>query len=302
MDLVKIGKYIALKRKGRELTQRQLAERLGVSDKSVSKWERGVCLPDVSLYLELCQALGISINEFLAGEDIGREEVEKRSEDNLIRVAADGKRRQVLLKRIIAVLLIITLVTLPVTAWDLYQANRPQNYIVPLDRESAEMKTALLLSGIDGAFLYRFRTSDSYGKLTVYMSEYRRGELIGKTTAADIGYGSIGSPTQGMIAIVPDFDDFSVKLIIADDRGKMSTQIPILEDVEDRAWYGRSASQISERTDIRYDEEQGLAALIYCKNEMRVLDLREFETYGFGSDSGFANDFVYYFSFCFGRE
>ena len=70
MDLIRIGQYIAGKRKALGLTQKQLAEKLGVSDKSVSKWERGVCLPDVSLYTELCAALGIGINEFLSGDDI----------------------------------------------------------------------------------------------------------------------------------------------------------------------------------------------------------------------------------------
>ena len=69
MDLIKIGKYIAEKRKALGLTQKQLAEQLGMSDKSVSKWERGICLPDVSVYMELCGILGISMNEFLAGED-----------------------------------------------------------------------------------------------------------------------------------------------------------------------------------------------------------------------------------------
>lgn len=77
MDLVKIGKYIAGKRKDLGMTQKQLAEKLGMSDKSVSKWETGVCLPDVSVYSELCQILGISINEFLAGEDIVRENIDK---------------------------------------------------------------------------------------------------------------------------------------------------------------------------------------------------------------------------------
>ena len=73
MDLIKIGKYIAEKRKALGLTQKQLAEKLNMSDKSVSKWERGICLPDVSIYMELCSILRISINEFLAGEDIGAE-------------------------------------------------------------------------------------------------------------------------------------------------------------------------------------------------------------------------------------
>ena len=70
MDLVKIGSYIAEKRKKLGMTQKQLAEKLGKSDQSVSIWERGICLPDVSVYLELCEILGISLNEFLAGEDI----------------------------------------------------------------------------------------------------------------------------------------------------------------------------------------------------------------------------------------
>ena len=84
MDLIKIGKYIAEKRKALGLTQKQLAEQLGMSDKSVSKWERGICLPDVSVYMELCGILGISMNEFLAGEDISEENIVKISEDNLI--------------------------------------------------------------------------------------------------------------------------------------------------------------------------------------------------------------------------
>lgn len=76
MDLVKIGSYIAEKEKT-WYDSKQLAEKLGKSDKSVSKWERGICLPDVSVYLELCEILGISLNEFLAGEDIEVTNVEK---------------------------------------------------------------------------------------------------------------------------------------------------------------------------------------------------------------------------------
>ncbi len=64
MDLTKIGKYIASKRKKLGLTQKQLAEKLGMSDKSVSKWERGICLPDVSVYIQLCNILKINITRF----------------------------------------------------------------------------------------------------------------------------------------------------------------------------------------------------------------------------------------------
>ena len=103
MDLIKIGKYIAGKRKDHGLTQRQLAEKLGMSDKSVSKWERGICLPDVSVYSDLCQILGISINEFLAGEDIVHEDLIQKSEENIIGIAAESKRKQSHLKTIILV-------------------------------------------------------------------------------------------------------------------------------------------------------------------------------------------------------
>ena len=102
MDLVKIGKYIAGKRKALGMTQKQLAEKLNMSDKSVSKWERGICLPDVSVYMELCEILGISINEFLAGEDIDAENVEKKSEDNIIQVTKDSKKKQKNLKCILS--------------------------------------------------------------------------------------------------------------------------------------------------------------------------------------------------------
>ena len=92
MDLVKIGKYIAEKRKALGLTQTQVAEKLGMSDKSVSKWERGICLPDVSVYSPLCEILGISLNEFLAGEDIGHDDLQQKSENNLLQVTTAGKR------------------------------------------------------------------------------------------------------------------------------------------------------------------------------------------------------------------
>ena len=109
MDLIKIGKHIAEKRKALGVTQRQLAEKLGVSDKSVSKWERGVCLPDVSLYSELCSVLGISLNEFLAGEAIEREDLARKSEENLFGVAARSQQKQRLMKSIIYVLIAVVI-------------------------------------------------------------------------------------------------------------------------------------------------------------------------------------------------
>lgn len=115
MDLVKIGRYVAGKRKEKGLTQKQVADTLGMSDKSVSKWERGICLPDVSVYEDYCEILGISINEFLAGEDIEQENIVKKSEENLISIAADSSRRRKRTSVTIAALLIFAVLAAVVT-------------------------------------------------------------------------------------------------------------------------------------------------------------------------------------------
>ncbi len=296
MDLVKIGRYVAGKRKDLGLTQRQLAEKLGMSDKSVSKWERGICLPDVSVYEEYCSILGISINEFLAGEDIAQENIVKKSEDNLIQVTTDSKHRQNKLKTIIAVLSVIVLAAVMIVSVFLLRANQPKNYIVPVDPNSAEMKTAELLSGMDGAFLYHYRTSDSFQRLTVSVSECQSGKRIDRGNNV-VSYESIGSPAEGMIVIVPNFEDFTVKLVIADQSAKLSTEIPILDAVEGREYIGRSASQIEAETDIRFDEEQYILALIYDNDIMHVLNIQEFENGNIPLD----NDYMYIFSVSFSK-
>ncbi len=85
MDQEKIGNFIAILRKEQKLTQEQLAEKLGVTNKSVSRWENGICLPDVSLYKKLCNVLGITLNEFFAGEKIKEEMFREQADDNLFK-------------------------------------------------------------------------------------------------------------------------------------------------------------------------------------------------------------------------
>lgn len=84
MNQIKIGRFIAECRKEKKLTQVQLAEKLGVSDRSVSKWENGRCLPDLSLFEPLCNELEITINEFLSGERIEEKDYKEKLEENLI--------------------------------------------------------------------------------------------------------------------------------------------------------------------------------------------------------------------------
>lgn len=84
MDKVKIGQFIADCRKKNKLTQEQLSEKLGVSINAVSKWERGLNLPDVSLMKELCKALDITLNELFEGKKLTNEEIISKSEKNIM--------------------------------------------------------------------------------------------------------------------------------------------------------------------------------------------------------------------------
>ncbi len=299
MDLIKIGKYIAGKRKDLGMTQKQLAEKLGMSDKSVSKWERGICLPDVSVYSDLCLILGIKINEFLAGEDIAYENIEKKSEENIIGVTTDSKHKQKRLKVIISILLIISILAVSIIGITVYRENKPQNLITPVPSDSIEMNTAEMLSDSFGISMYKYTTTDEYNALKFYISEYHSGELIDRQDL-EIGYEEIGSPKNGFIAIVPDHNSFAVKLILASDGSKLSTEIPILTDVPEREYYGRSFSRIEGETKILYDTEQPLVGLIYDNDELRVIDV--YDILCGETDSLKEDDYVYLFSYEFCKE
>ena len=83
MDQIKIGTFISFLRKEQNLTQRELAERLGVTDRAVSKWENGRGMPDISLMRALCEQLGISINELLSGERLDPPTYREKAEENI---------------------------------------------------------------------------------------------------------------------------------------------------------------------------------------------------------------------------
>lgn len=89
MDQLKIGKFIAEQRKAKKLTQMQLAEKLSITDKAVSKWERGIAMPDTAIMLELSELLGISVNELLNGEKIGMENNNEKNEQLLLQLAKE---------------------------------------------------------------------------------------------------------------------------------------------------------------------------------------------------------------------
>ena len=98
MNLLKIGQFIAEQRKKNGLTQMQLAEKLNITDRAVSKWETGKSLPDSSIMLELCQILNISVNDLLSGEVVTMDNYNKELENNLIEMV---KQKQEADKRLL---------------------------------------------------------------------------------------------------------------------------------------------------------------------------------------------------------
>ena len=191
----------------------------------------------------------------------------------------------------------VVIMVLVLGAVFVHKVMEPKNYITAVDRTSAEMKTAELLSGTDGAYLFNFYAKEEYKTLTIYLSEYQSGKLINKSKVADLDYDGIKSAKRGVIAVIPDFELFRVKLIIADDYSKCSTDFPILENVENREYYGRSATQVEGEVPIQRDTEQGLMALIYGEDGLEAIPVKEMEQGNFREK----NDYVYYLSFQFGK-
>lgn len=253
-------------------------------------------MPDVSVYITLCDMLGISINEFFAGEDIREENYIQKSEDNLIRIAKDSKYKIKNLKRSIIGLALIVLITSFSLGMILVQkCSYPKNYITAVDKEGTEMKTAELLSGVDGAFLFDYHTNEKFQSLTIFISEYHFGKLAAKNKIAELSYEEVESPTEGKIVLEPDFEEFEVKLIVADTSTKYSTTIPILEKVEGREYYGKSATQIEGKVSIQKNSEQGLAAFIYGKDGLSTTPIQNIEQ----GEIDQQNDYIYFISFQF---
>lgn len=111
MDQEKIGKFIAACRKEKGFTQASLAEKLGITDRAVSKWETGKSLPDASIMMELCELIGTNVNELLTGERIAMDEYTKKAEQSLIEMQAKAEKadRNLLRMEIVMGIIIIPL-------------------------------------------------------------------------------------------------------------------------------------------------------------------------------------------------
>lgn len=118
MDQIQIGKFIAESRKAKDLTQRQLADALSISDKTISKWECGKGLPEVSLMLPLCAALEITVNDLLSGEKVSEVDYQRKAEGNMMDLMKENEenRKRMALSMITVVITIIAVCALIVIA------------------------------------------------------------------------------------------------------------------------------------------------------------------------------------------
>lgn len=118
MDQIKIGKFIADERKAKKYTQRELADKLNISDKTISKWERGNGFPEASLLLPLCNELEITVNELLSGERLQEVDYKSKAEENMVNLMKEAQesKKKIVMSAMIALLVIIAAVPLFVVA------------------------------------------------------------------------------------------------------------------------------------------------------------------------------------------
>lgn len=112
MNQIKIGKFIAERRKNANLTQMQLAEKLDITDKAISKWERGITIPDASIMVELCDILKISVNELLSGEKIDMENNNEKNEQLLLDLTEEISRKNKTIWTAMWIVMIVSIVGL----------------------------------------------------------------------------------------------------------------------------------------------------------------------------------------------
>lgn len=130
MNQDKIGKFIAKKRKEKNLTQIQFAEKLGVSDRSVSNWENGKNMPDMSLFLIISKELNITINDLMSGEIVEKKEYQQKFEENIIYTIDNRvKKENKLLKIVLLILFAIFFISVMyVSVESIYMQSKMDSY------------------------------------------------------------------------------------------------------------------------------------------------------------------------------
>jgi len=183
MNQEKIGKFISLCRKEKGLTQENLAEKLGVSKNAVSKWERGICLMDMSLLKPLCEILEISINELLSGEKIIKEKIEEKLEENLVNTIEystkkiSKKNRTIKYLGLTFITLILILITLFIIDINRMRNNKPVffstwgfSYAPPVNLSEEKISRAVEIY-LKNEEHHRYENSHTFISMETYLIE-----------------------------------------------------------------------------------------------------------------------------------
>ena len=201
----KIGKFIAERRKLQELTQKQLAERLNVSDKAVSKWETGKSMPDNAILFDLCKILDINVNELLSGEKLSDDSYHGKAEENMMTLMKE-KQKDGRITGIVGLVLGILFVL--ITAW-----MCAGNIIWYLDTPSLLLILALMLillfmSGLSKDF---FRgIAFFFGKnKEITFEEWKRALAAFKLVLIALPMGGFAATLIAFVAIIGNLDDVS---------------------------------------------------------------------------------------------
>ena len=123
MDIIKIGKYIAENRKKKNMTQEQLAEKIGVTSKTISRWENGNYMPDISLLKPLSEELGITLNDLLSGEKVEKEKYQEKLEENIINTIDYSSKKVIEKNNSIGLLLVTFGILCTITAMSIFQSD-----------------------------------------------------------------------------------------------------------------------------------------------------------------------------------
>ena len=134
MDQIKIGKFIAERRRSVNLTQAQLAEKLNITDRAVSKWETGRAMPDTALMLDLCGVLKITVNDLLNGEEISMENNNQKNEELLLEMAQELEKKNKTIWTTMWVIMIVSIIALltAITVAALFIPEGPWQLVVIL--------------------------------------------------------------------------------------------------------------------------------------------------------------------------
>ena len=211
MNQEKIGKFIQTLRKEKKLTQLQLAEKLGVTDRAVSKWENGKCMPDLSLFIPLAEEFDVSVNELLSGEKIKEENYHKKLEENWIQYEIQQKKKEKIFRTFclvitticVTILLSIFLFLLGHTLWTEYWYQE-----FPLKEEEYEIQVCryqgrdyLEIKPKDGHYYHYYaeNLTENRLKLVVYRTrrELKNKELLEQSNASVL---IIDSHIQSIVA------------------------------------------------------------------------------------------------------